>query len=90
MTMVAEKGAPASRCTPMTVPGTSCPLEATGSGSFQSGSIDKQAGGAEERVWASVPAIARHALECDMAPTDLQMLLVALAPARARAVTPAR
>ncbi len=45
---------------------------------------------AEQRAWGEVPAETRQALETGLAPTDLQTLLMAVARARARVVTPAR
>jgi len=54
--------------------------------------MDNQLAGvaAEHRVWGVVPAETRQALETGLAPTDLQTMLLAVARARARAVTPAR
>ena len=45
---------------------------------------------AEQRVWSSLPPEARRALETELAPTDLQTLLMAVARSRAQAVSPAR
>jgi hypothetical protein len=45
---------------------------------------------AEHRVWHVVPAGTRPALETGLAPTDLQTMLMAVARARARVVTPSR
>ena len=44
----------------------------------------------EQRVWSKLPAGTRAALERDLAPTDLQTLLLAVARARAEKVTAAR
>jgi hypothetical protein len=44
---------------------------------------------AEERIWRGLPAGTREALTRDLAPTDLQTLLIAVARARAERVTPA-
>ena len=44
---------------------------------------------AAERIWRTMPAGAREALERGLPPTDLQTLLIAVARARARPVTPA-
>jgi hypothetical protein len=44
---------------------------------------------AAQRVWRSLPAGAREALERDLPPTDLQTLLIAVAKARADQVTAA-
>jgi hypothetical protein len=54
--------------------------------------MDSQPSGfaAERRVWGVVPEGTRQALESGLAPTNLQTLLMAVARARARKVTPAR
>src|SRR5580692_5727287 len=44
---------------------------------------------AAERIWRTMPAGAREALERGLPPTDLQTLLIAVARARAGQVTPA-
>ncbi|MBM0259692.1 hypothetical protein [Micromonospora sp. 4G55] len=54
--------------------------------------MDNQLAGvaAERRVWGVVPAETRQALETGLASTDLQTMLMAVARARARTITPAR
>jgi hypothetical protein len=49
-----------------------------------------EAGAAVDRVWGQALGDPRHALEHGLSPTDLQTLLLSVARARARAVTPAR
>lgn len=44
---------------------------------------------AADRIWRTVPAGGREALERDLSPTDLQTLLIAVARTRAGRVTPA-
>ncbi len=52
--------------------------------------MDGAGGSAEQRVWARVPAGTRPALDTELAPTDLQTLLLGVARARAGQVTAAR
>jgi hypothetical protein len=44
---------------------------------------------ATQRIWRTLPAGARSALEHDLPPTDLQTILLTVAAARARQITPA-
>jgi hypothetical protein len=49
----------------------------------------RQTSAAIERVWSQLPESAREVLEGELSPTDLQSLLLSLAPTRARRTRPA-